>query len=204
MHCAISLRRHHKNKHERVLRYCRYKYRAISYEKYRWSVLGGKSLGSPNVTRPPHARQKYEQTLDKVWPPMLQNKANSTVLRPYFCSYFLGQHACRTRLPPKSFEFDMKNGSKNEKKDPKSDLKCDRECLAPLRPLKLKIFHRHVSKSSSPRKTWKKKTRGSASIVSHYSAVGNTISCDAPYSAIGFKGKLFLRYPLVRPVFGLR
>ena len=27
------------------------------------------------------------------------------------------------------------------------------------------------------------------------SAIGNTISCDAPYSAIGFRGKLFLRYP---------
>ena len=31
--------------------------------------------------------------------------------------------------------------------------------------------------------------------VSHYSAIGDTISCDAPYSAIGFKGKVFLRYP---------
>ena len=42
------------------------------------------------------------------------------------------------------------------------------------------------------------------SLVSHYSAIGDTISCDAPYSAIGFRGKLFLRYLLVRPVFGLR
>ena len=33
------------------------------------------------------------------------------------------------------------------------------------------------------------------SVVSHYSAIGDTISCDAPYSAIGFRGKLFLRYP---------
>ena len=33
------------------------------------------------------------------------------------------------------------------------------------------------------------------SLVSHYSALGDTISCDAPYSAIGFRGKLFLRYP---------
>ena len=40
--------------------------------------------------------------------------------------------------------------------------------------------------------------------MSHYSAIGDTISCDAPYSAIGLRGKLFLRYPLVRPVFGLR
>ena len=32
-------------------------------------------------------------------------------------------------------------------------------------------------------------------LVSHYSAIGDTISCDAPYSAIGFTGKLFLRYP---------
>ena len=37
-------------------------------------------------------------------------------------------------------------------------------------------------------------------LVSHYSAIGDTISCDAPYSAIGFRGKLFLRYPLARPV----
>ena len=37
-------------------------------------------------------------------------------------------------------------------------------------------------------------------LVSHYSAIGDTISCDAPYSAIGFRGKLFLRYLLVRPV----
>ena len=42
-------------------------------------------------------------------------------------------------------------------------------------------------------------------LVSHYSAIGDTISCDAPYSAIGFRGKLLLRYPpLVRPVSGLR
>ena len=32
-------------------------------------------------------------------------------------------------------------------------------------------------------------------LVSHYSAIGDTISCDAPYGAIGFKDKLFLRYP---------
>ena len=32
-------------------------------------------------------------------------------------------------------------------------------------------------------------------LVSHYSAIGDTISCDAPYSAMGFRGKLFLRYP---------
>ena len=30
-------------------------------------------------------------------------------------------------------------------------------------------------------------------LVSHYSAIGDTISCDAPYSAIGFRGKLSLR-----------
>ena len=32
-------------------------------------------------------------------------------------------------------------------------------------------------------------------LVSYYSAIGDTISCDAPCSAIGFSGKLFLRYP---------
>ena len=34
-------------------------------------------------------------------------------------------------------------------------------------------------------------------LVSHCSAVGETISCDAPYSTIGFRGKIFLRYPLL-------
>ena len=34
-------------------------------------------------------------------------------------------------------------------------------------------------------------------VVSHYSAIGDTISCDAPYSAIGFRGK---SYP---PLLGL-
>ena len=32
-------------------------------------------------------------------------------------------------------------------------------------------------------------------LVAHYSAIGDTIPCDAPYSAIGFRGELFLRYP---------
>ena len=32
-------------------------------------------------------------------------------------------------------------------------------------------------------------------LVSHYSAIGDTISCDAPYSAICFRGKFFLRCP---------
>ena len=31
-------------------------------------------------------------------------------------------------------------------------------------------------------------------LVSHYSAIGDTISCDALYSAIVFRGKLLLRY----------
>ena len=33
-------------------------------------------------------------------------------------------------------------------------------------------------------------------LVSHYSAIGPVISCDAPHRVIGFRGKLFLRYPL--------
>ena len=41
---------------------------------------------------------------------------------------------------------------------------------------------------------------GRLSLVSHYSAIGDTISCDAPYGAIGFRGKVFLRYP---PLHGL-
>ena len=35
---------------------------------------------------------------------------------------------------------------------------------------------------------------GLGSLVSHYSAIGDTISCDAPYSAIGIRGKVFLRH----------
>ena len=41
-------------------------------------------------------------------------------------------------------------------------------------------------------------------LVSHYSAISNTTSCDALYGAIGFRGKLLLRYRPPRPVFGLR
>ena len=37
--------------------------------------------------------------------------------------------------------------------------------------------------------------KGQKRLVSHYSAIGDTISCDAPYSTIGYGGKLFLRYP---------
>ena len=40
----------------------------------------------------------------------------------------------------------------------------------------------------------------SKSLVSHYSAIGDTISCDAPYSAIGFRGKAFSAIP---PLLGL-
>ena len=38
------------------------------------------------------------------------------------------------------------------------------------------------------------KSGQSSRLVSHYSAIGDTISCDAPYSAIGFRGELFLRF----------
>ena len=31
--------------------------------------------------------------------------------------------------------------------------------------------------------------------MSQLSAIADTISCDAPYSAIGFRGNLLLRYP---------
>ena len=36
---------------------------------------------------------------------------------------------------------------------------------------------------------------GKLILASHYSATGDTISWDAPYSAIGFRGKFFLRCP---------
>ena len=32
-------------------------------------------------------------------------------------------------------------------------------------------------------------------LVFYYSAIGDTILCDAPYSAKGFRGELCLRYP---------
>ena len=34
-------------------------------------------------------------------------------------------------------------------------------------------------------------------LVSHYSAIGDTISCNAPYSAKGFRGKIFLRWSAI-------
>ena len=47
-----------------------------------------------------------------------------------------------------------------------------------------------------PKKTSLKFTpKNLQALVSHYAAIGDTISCDAPYSAIGFRGKLFLRLP---------
>ena len=36
---------------------------------------------------------------------------------------YLGRHVCRTKLPPKNFKIDTKNGLKNAKKDPKNDPK---------------------------------------------------------------------------------
>ena len=42
---------------------------------------------------------------------------------------------------------------------------------------------------------WSQNLINKGALVSHYSAIGDTISCDAPYSAIGFRGKLFLQYP---------
>ena len=34
-----------------------------------------------------------------------------------------------------------------------------------------------------------------ADLVTHYRAIGDTISCDAPYSEIGCRGKLFCDTP---------
>ena len=36
---------------------------------------------------------------------------------------FLGRHVCRTKLPPKMFKFEMKNGTNSTKYDPKKDPK---------------------------------------------------------------------------------
>ena len=41
-------------------------------------------------------------------------------------------------------------------------------------------------------------------LVSHCSAIGDAISRDGPYNAIGFRGKFFCDTPLVSSVFGLR
>ena len=44
----------------------------------------------------------------------------------------LGWHACRTKLPPKNFEIDTKNGLKNAKKDPKKTIRNAFEiCFSP-------------------------------------------------------------------------
>ena len=42
---------------------------------------------------------------------------------------------------------------------------------------------------------WASQQLFSLVLVSHYSAIGDTSSCDARWSAIGFKGRVFLRYP---------
>ena len=36
---------------------------------------------------------------------------------------------------------------------------------------------------------------GVSDLSVHYSAIGDTISCDAPYGAIGLRGRLFLPPP---------
>ena len=41
-------------------------------------------------------------------------------------------------------------------------------------------------------------------LVSHYSAIGDAVSCDPPCSAIGFRGMVFLRYPSSKVCLGLR
>ena len=43
-----------------------------------------------------------------------------------------------------------------------------------------------------------------SALVSHFCAIGDTISCDAPYGAIGFRASFFCDTHLIRPVFGLR
>ena len=46
-------------------------------------------------------------------------------------------HVCRTKLPPKNFEIDTKNGLKNAKKESKKTIRnVFEKFLAPLRPLK--------------------------------------------------------------------
>ena len=50
---------------------------------------------------PPHTRQNCEQNPNKIWPQVLQNKANSTVLQPYFVHIFClvcGCWGCKTIL----------------------------------------------------------------------------------------------------------
>ena len=53
-----------------------------------------------------------------------------------------------------------------------------------------------LSKQKRRRPKGKQNLAAYSHLVSHYSAIGDTISRDAPYRAIGFRGKLLLRYPL--------
>ena len=72
------------------------------------------------------------------------------------CMYVLGRHVCRTKLPPKNFQFDTKNGLKNAKK--RSEKRSE-TCLKKFSG-RLKMFHRHFStnfKSFSQIKTCTKK-----------------------------------------------
>ena len=48
------------------------------------------------------------------------------------------------------------------------------------------------SKQGKGDQNWKNDSQNRL-LVSHYSAIGDTISCDAPASAVGFRGKSFLR-----------
>ena len=49
----------------------------------------GPKIRNTLVTPAPHIQVKnMNKRLDNIWPQMLQNKANSAVLEPYFCSYF--------------------------------------------------------------------------------------------------------------------
>ena len=71
----------------------------------------------------------------------------------------LGHHGCRTKLPPRTFEVNTKNGRKNAKRDPKTTRNISKH-----KPLscRLRIFHRHLTKRFSPPKVRTNKNQGAA------------------------------------------
>ena len=85
----------------------------------------------------------------------------------------LGRHVCRTKLPPKHFQIDTKNGSKNAKRDPQKTIRnAFEKLLAPLRPLKNispALFNKFFKSFSPPKICTEKKSffspRGSAGVA---------------------------------------
>ena len=106
---------------------------------------------------------------------------------PFYSFKMLGRHVCRTKLRPKNFQIDTKNGLKTRKKIRKTIRNATEKCSARLRPFKnislalfnkiLKVFHR-------PKFAPKKSPRGSAGVtrVIKCALVPSFVACDRnPY-----------------------